>query len=329
MIYETIAYLFALVGFSLILAGCDLIPEDVQEKLSEELCRDNPDNELCDLENVKDLEDQAIIDFVNEAFTKAKEQANDTTCETVFSPTNPDLLDKCRDTDNPLIPADIDSFSALTVVKDGDYYVVTGETNNPGQQFVLTVRIVLSGGTSFIDDWQSVEINLTAGEVDIATATDFVDRFMMAYNDSSISGEEFCSMYMTPPVDNDCDLARAAYLAIDIRKEVQDVKNKAAVDNTFIITFTDGEEYEIDVFREDFGQVQAFQIRSRNDHEAQTTKAKDYAKQSFGSFVDDYLNKDLTDAEIAIRWMAPVSITENRTDDLLEDQINYSVNCRT
>ena len=29
------------------LAACDLLPEDVQEQITEELCKEDPNNELC------------------------------------------------------------------------------------------------------------------------------------------------------------------------------------------------------------------------------------------------------------------------------------------
>ena len=83
------------------LAGCDLISPEKVEDLSKELCETNPDSELCNIENLNDLEEDVIADLVEKAFLELK-SANTDTCADYFSVTNPNLIDECEKAVNNL-----------------------------------------------------------------------------------------------------------------------------------------------------------------------------------------------------------------------------------
>lgn len=128
----------AIITIGIFLSGCEYLPEDFQEQLTHELCANEPENPLCDLDLLNELEDQIVIDVVDNVVAKVKEKANKSNCKNMIAPNNPDLLEVCETDDYLFLPEGVDDFIPLRVEFMDDYFVVKGVTDDVNEE--LTIR---------------------------------------------------------------------------------------------------------------------------------------------------------------------------------------------
>ena len=111
---KKITSLFFMALLVFVLSGCDLIDIETVEKVTEELCRDNPDHQLCQDDALADLEESVILDLFNEMLNSYIDADVDIEgyCDSYISVTNVELLDSCRADISSLFPEGIASPSA-------------------------------------------------------------------------------------------------------------------------------------------------------------------------------------------------------------------------
>lgn len=194
----------------LTLSGCDLLSEDLQDKISEELCKEDPDNELCDLDALSDLEDDIVMDFVEDFHKKVKDGTLADTCMEYISPSNPDLLMKCREGDLMFLPEGIDTFTPVSVIEDGNMYTIMAEEIMNDKELYVKVTIVDIDGKFYIEDYSFKLEEKMMKEISEEEGNKiFIDFFTML-PDRSKSNKEFCDMFFDG-VDDDCNLFRESF----------------------------------------------------------------------------------------------------------------------
>ncbi len=206
--------------FSLVLSGCDLLGDEQVQEQVDLLCVEDPDNELCDLETLKDLEEDEILDFIDSVMMKAKEKANRTKCSSLIAPGSTGLIEECSTDDFFFIPEGVDTFNPVSIMVEGDYYVVVGTTDDSQEELSIKIKIVQVDGVYYVEDWMMILDTFTEGELGLERAKEFVKMFIMDYHDASITDDDFCALYLVgPPYDDDCD-GRAEFLESGRRIEV-------------------------------------------------------------------------------------------------------------
>ena len=180
------------------LAACDLLPEDVQEQITEELCKEDPNNELCNLDTLEDLEDNAVIALVEDLYEKYKDTDVTDYCEDFISPSNPDLLDKCRSNDFSLFPEDLTEWTPTEVSKDGSMYKVKGEHNLSNMEFHVELTVVDIDGRLYIEDFEAIVSEMddpNPGVISREEAFDLFNKYFNEFGDESVDNDVFCEKY--------------------------------------------------------------------------------------------------------------------------------------
>jgi len=173
------------------LAGCDLISPEKVEDLSKELCETNPDSELCNIENLNDLEEDVIADLVEKAFLELK-SANTDTCADYFSVTNPNLIDECEKAVNNLIPNGVTTFEVLSISKSGEFYTIKGKTNNADEFVEIKVSVAEVEGKVRITTWVATS-KIDAPLAEAMTAEELITAF---FEDQGVlSDDALCNAY--------------------------------------------------------------------------------------------------------------------------------------
>lgn len=321
-------------AFGLVLSGCDLIPQDVQDQIQEEVCIEDPDNPICALDSLADLEQEVVINLVDEIMLKAKEEADGTICSDFIAPGSTDLLDECSTNDFFFLPDVVNEFTALSVIADGTLYTITGMTDDATQELTLTIKVVLIEGAYFLESYSYVLNTLESGELTYDLVKLFVMDFVRDIQDSSTTTEEFCAMYYDG-IDNDCDGIRDEVLESGQVLEVlyldPDDDGDGIYDATLRVTLED-QTYEVivefEVFRQEFGPVKATRVdgkSSENDCNDELVECEiqfneELAKELFMMFAADYFDETNTADYINekyFRMMAPDGFLDNREYDLV------------
>lgn len=198
----------------LTLVACDLIPEEVFDEvtdvISKELCEEDPDNVLCTLESLDDLEDIIVLGLVEEFHEGYMSDDYSKYCTLLISPSNPELIDACMNKEFEILPADISQFTPEMVENDGSSYVVKGTHDLEDFEFMIYLTIVEVDGRFYIEDY-NYDLQRVPMEIMIQGRFDFYDKFFMDLGDRTIDNEAFCNMYYDG-IDNDCDGIRDSFL---------------------------------------------------------------------------------------------------------------------
>ena len=304
-----------ILSITFVLAGCDLLPEDVEDILSEELCREDPNNELCDVDNLEELEEEIVKELVADAFMKAKEKANKTKCSMVISPTNPDLIDECMMEESTMIPEGVTDFDPFKVEIKGLTAFVTGTTNNDGEELTITVTFVEIDGKSYIDSWSTTRDAFLSHEISMGEAETYFKMFWDSFFDVSLTNDEFCRMYFDEGIDNDCDGIRTELGDIDqdglqdvvlYVSSVTDEKRYEFRGHVTVLKIAQGGgggggmiatklEVEMEVFRQEFGPVMTRKLSIQDPSEP--VDILGMGEEKLKMMVMDFYNPDITDEE--------------------------------
>ena len=309
----------------IVLSGCDLVPEDVQDQLNDLLCEESPDDPLCNLESIEDLEEEVVMDLVEEVLLKAKEKANKTKCSSVIAPGSVELIEECAIDDFFFLPDEVDMFTPLTVTSDGMEYVITGFTDDSSEELVITLKVVFVDNQYYLEDWSYEFVTLQSNELTFDLVKQFVIDFVRDIQDPTISTDDFCMMYFDGE-DNDCDGLRDEVLdsgqTIELLRLDPDDDNDSVYDATLRVV-VDGEELEVvvefEVFRQDFGPVQTTRVESTME----PVEYIDEVAMFFMDFLDDYQDPMISNEYISgkyFRDMMPTDFLEYRMEEL-EDGI--------
>ncbi|MCF7925986.1 MAG: hypothetical protein K9L74_00215 [Candidatus Izimaplasma sp.] len=197
----------------LALSGCDLIPSDIVDRATEELCREDPSHELCTVDDVDDIKETVAEELVLEAVSVLNDETNDR-CDVVFSITNTDLLDSCKE--GTLLPDDVESFTILEFEQDDDTYIFRGSTT---EETFLEIKITIgsvdgamritSFTTSLIDDPMTDTLSLETFE-------SLIKDYFNDYLDDTISDSVLAEMYYDFELKDSFINTRKTYLSNEV-----------------------------------------------------------------------------------------------------------------
>lgn len=195
----------------LTLSGCDFLSDDLQDQISEELCKNDPDNELCDLDALQDLEDQVVTNFVEEFQMKVQDGTLAEVCEEFISPSNPNLLEQCRNDELVILPEGVTTFTSSSVTEDGNTYSIKGEEEMDGKELYVKVVIVEVEGVFYIEDYSYMTVVPDRMELTETKAYDFYQSFFDMLLDENKTNQEFCDIFYDG-IDDDCNLFRNQFM---------------------------------------------------------------------------------------------------------------------
>jgi len=264
--------LFVILLGVLFLSGCDYLPSDLQDHLTHELCANDPENPLCDLEILQDLEDDIVKDVVTDVVLKVKEKANKSNCSNMIAPDNPDLLAVCETDDYLFLPEGVDDFTPIDVVFEDDFFVVSGVTDDVNEELIIKVKLVLVDLNYYIEDWVVEYRELLASELTYEMVYVFIDQFVKDYQNTEVPTEEFCMLYYGG-IDNDCD-GREEFFdsgqSIELDYLDDDSDGDGIYEVGIILHNGDVETKEVYLFslgRVEFGNVQISAITDGKDND--------------------------------------------------------------
>ena len=174
-----------------LLSACDGFNQDTVDQLSEELCRENPTHELCNIENLDTAAESAVEELVLDAIEALKAGDSDV-CDTIFAITNTDLLDDCKD--GSLLPTGVTAFTVIETSKDGDSYIFKGSTS-AAAFLEITVSVGSVDGNMRITGFETKTIDDPNPPAEV-TAEEFIKEFFVDYQDDALTFDQVNSMYL-------------------------------------------------------------------------------------------------------------------------------------
>lgn len=292
----------------LVLSGCDLISPDVLDKASEELCRENPEHELCQIEDFAQVENDIVLGLFNDVIENYTNTEDTEFCENLFSITNIELLDKCREDRNSLVPENFDNYVAIDVTKDGDYYVIRTENPLTFEVIDFRVRIVLEGTTHFIDDWQTEMVSMQLRGIEKAEIKRGLAMFIEDFSNPDITDEALCTEWYDGK-DNDCDGiedARRRFKAgADLAKIINVLDDDDDDDGLIYATFEFENNGHFTVLKIAFtatnetGELKL--VVFEGDVLLEGMEEKDI-NEALQLFINDFENPEITDEELCSIW---------------------------
>ncbi len=270
--------------FAFSLSGCFLEPDDIEE-VSEKYCTENPESDICQGENVGDLEDDVVRNIFSTILEEHDNSTNDTFCETYFSITNLALLDQCREDRSGFFPNGYETFNIVEISKDlalddEDIYKIYVTTDDITMDIVFTIYLTELDGVIYISQWDYEEetVNPETKTVSYEDARSHFVQFIEDYNNENIDSSTICQKYF--PNDE-------AASCIEAREEA----------------FNDGITYELDSFDGD-GDLYTAGIFIKEDTTALETIYQNatFSYDSDGNIImtftdeeDDYSISTITD----------------------------------
>ena len=294
--------------FSFGLAGCDLIPTEIIEEVSDVLCSEDPTNELCQLDDLSDIGDQVILDLFNDVLSNYNADDLETYCEEYFSASNVDLLDACKLDTDTLFPQGVENFEAVSVNEsEGNFNIVLMDSNtNQTYEFKVGISGGLVAGI-VIASWSFEEVVNEFEGIEEMLLVREVLAFVSDLEDTTKSNEDVCAMWYDGR-DNDCDGviedARTRFKAgSDLSKKVNILDDDD--DDDSILTGTVSFEHN--------GHVTVLKIMLDVDNSAGEVKVriKDLemefspnpkTEEQLKMLVEDLTNPELNDAEVCRIW---------------------------
>ena len=328
---KKIVIIISMLSFGLFLSGCD---QEVLDQVSEELCTEDPDHELCNPDALQNIEDEIVMTIAEEAFMRAKEKANKTKCRDYFSPTNVELLNQCLDEENSLIPVEYETFTATSVVSDGEFYIVTGTTTDD-LEIVVVVRLIDVEGTTYIDHFEVITPGDTNADLSKADAKRALEGFIADYLDETVENSVVCPIF--DGEDNDCNLYRQEDLKSGMMIEVNYLDDDDDDDGIFTahLTITDeeGNQEEVKILVEVEFQAEEPVVKrivtytidddcdGIDDDCDGIVEDETIVKETFEQFISYYTNPMYSDEEINAMFfggMMDADFFTERTLDLEE-----------
>lgn len=308
--------MFLLIGVlavSFTLSACDLLPEDILEQTQEEICAEDPENEICDVENIDDLDKIINDEAVATGLSMFLNDFNDDTL------TNEDFCGKwfegidndCDGLGEERMKGDGNRLSVVSNVMDVSDLVdnmVTGSLkfNFDGHVTVLKFALTLTN-TDGVLGYKITSSSMMVGELELSELRDEIMLFIDDYSNPELTNEEVCAMWFDGE-DQNCDgltKERTKFKAgADLSKKVNIMDND-----------DDGDMLEATVKFELDGHVTVLKIAfdasdtegmiKLNIHEVSPLH-NGMDENEFGSMVDQYLmdlfNPEITSTEFEDMW---------------------------
>jgi hypothetical protein len=307
---KRIILLFTLFVSGFTLTGCDLIPtdaipDDLVDGLTEELCREDPENELCSITDLNDVSETIAEELVLDAITVLKDTNSDV-CDTVFSITNTDLLDACKD--GTLLPEGVTEFNVITASQEGAVYVFQGST---GTDMFHEVRVTYGDveGNMRITSLTFTEIEDPTPVAEL-TDEEFIRKFFADYQDSSITFEDLNALYFNGLLTTEDETDREETLTSGMTYEVTAVRMIDSTSYDITFTITDGTETETETTVFHIVTIDGTRYLEFGDDNTTDEGEIDPGEllsveeftTLFEEFILDYLDDSLTNDDLANKW---------------------------
>ncbi|MGS0972235.1 MAG: hypothetical protein ACVCEJ_03185 [Candidatus Izemoplasmataceae bacterium] len=322
--------------FSFTLAGCEFIPDEVIEQASEEVCREDPDNPVCDIENMDNLEDQVVLELFEQVRTYYTNEELDARCETVFSVTNVDLLDRCRSEETKLFPDEIKDYEVEEIEETSEGYQITLINRNSNERYAF---LILIDGDSMddyrISSWSYEAVMMEYAGIPEELIVAQVRTFLSDFTNPDISDDEVCLLWVGE--DEDCDDSLSA----------NRVKFKAAAELSKTVNISnpdlDGDGLLDVLVTYDFrGHVTVLKLSLQvmmveeevvlmMKESAVETTLDEQTEGLFDAFIDDVKNEEMMTNEVCRVWYDGVDddcdgiISEARTKFKAGAELSKSV----
>lgn len=273
------------------LAGCGFLPDDIEEKVTQELCANDPDHELCDLDKLDQLEEQVVIALVQESLTKI----NGDGCLDIVFTGNKSLMETCENSPEDLIPEGVTSLEILSFKENDGEYTVYGTTNIEGLELEIRFGVVRIEGELVFDEYEAHRLTVAAGEISEQRIDSFFDVFFKDFSDPDMSNDAFCLMYYDGE-DNDCDGYRDSFFMSNT--EITDHNLTRTKDYEFrghvtVLKLHGGNEdvdVEATLVRQEFGPVQISSLVP--DTEISDAQAESFFDVFLESYTDSSISND-------------------------------------
>jgi len=281
-----------------ILSGCELIPQDVVEQSLEQLCLEDPSNELCTIDSLDDIEESVVLGLVNSVLANLDEADFEEYCVQYLSETAADLVDDCIAQSSTFLPENLGTATAVEVSKNGSVYTLTVQTDTPYEYFMLEVTVGSVDGATKILTWSAGAVYLDQEELTNDVQLELINSFFMALGDSTESDSVICGEYYDG-IDNDCDDIED----FDRSGDYVVVSVTPLGDNTYEVVYTvDGNQMttKLHLDSDDDGDSIIVEI----EHEESETVDPDgfvisaEAEQFIRDFVRDYQDSDYSFDEL-------------------------------
>jgi hypothetical protein len=192
---------FLMISCVFILASCNTSSEDVED-ITEEFCRENPDNELCKGDYISDLQNTDVENLFFGLQEDVSEQQD--ICETNISLSNLELLDDCRQGDITFFPDGMDDYELVNTTTTNDteknIYTLRFEKDARSDAILFTITLVELDGVIYIEDWT---YEIVALVLDNDAKKQLFEQMWDAYIVSD-APTSFCTEWMTDTSKEDC-----------------------------------------------------------------------------------------------------------------------------
>ena len=329
--------LFFVALFVLILSGCDLIGSETIEKVTEELCRDNPDHQLCQEDALTNLEESVVLDLFNDMLNSYIEADldGDGYCDSYISVTNIELLDKCRTDINSLFPEGIEDFIILSVAIEDNEYKVELQSKNYADKIIFSIK------TGFEND-KIVITKMAYGPIFVLSPPnakedilDLIHMFILDMESDLLTDAQVCAIW--DGIDDDCDgidVARRKFKAgADLSKkvniiEIEDPTDDDTRDLIAEVEYTDNGHvtvlkiaFNVDIIED---ELRLFILDPDSDGDTILDLVegieKDQIKRILEVFVDDFIDTTKSDLEICEIWYDGI---DNDCNKVIEQRDTY------
>lgn len=316
----------------LLLSGCDLVSPEIIDRATEELCRENPDNELCQSDGLADLEESVVLNLFNDMLVNYDDVDNTDFCDEYISITNVELLDSCRNDKSSLFPEDIEDYEAKSVTIEGDFYIVNLESKVDAEKLKFILKTKVDGTSILIDEWSFGDSYIIDEGINQDDVLSLLVLFVADLEDETVTDEAVCTTWYDG-IDDDCDGiedARRKFKAgADLAKTIN-ILDPDSDDDTLIgeVSFTiDGHvtvlKISFDVEIVD-GVLSLVIVDEDTDDDGFSDFVegieKDEIKRGLEAFITDFVNPDITDEQICAIWYEGI---DNDCDDIGEDRLKF------
>jgi hypothetical protein len=271
------------------LAGCDFLPDDQEEKVTQELCANDPNHELCDIDNLDQIEEQIVIELVQESLTKI----NGDGCMDILFAGNESLMETCENNPQDLIPEGVTSLEVLSFKQNNGEYTIYGATNIDGLELEIKISVVEIDGILVFDDFVAHRTIVAANEISEQRIDSFFDIFFENLGNKDISNDAFCLMYYDGE-DNDCDGLRDSFLADNVEitghnlTRTKDYEFRGHVTVLKLHGGTEEVGLEATLVRQEFGPVQISSLVP--DTEISDAEAESFFDVFFAAYTDSSIS---------------------------------------
>jgi hypothetical protein len=299
---------FALALLVFTLSGCDLIQSDTIQTATEEFCLENPDNELCNIDSLDDIEESVVLSLFNDMLENLDTTDIDEYCNQFISADNRELLESCKTDIKSLFPEGIEDYEVLSVMNEEGEYKIELKNTQTDEMFVFSLGITVENDIVVISRMQAGPI-FVLSPPDIEESTKLIEAFILDMENSDLTDEQVCEIWYDG-VDQDCDgIAdeRVKFKAgAELSKKVNIIDSDDDDDGilTAIVSFDlDGHVTVLKIAFNYDNSGEELKLMVRHiDSDDDNDSFEDEAVSMIERFILDLENSDLTDEQVCELW---------------------------